>query len=840
MRIIRASLVFACVLSFAGTASGRDGSDAMTLPVPASELADAIGLPRTDANLPLDLVRALYGSGQGTSDADAALAAAQRLLNSTPRGTDRIPLPLGASLWRKQLLAQTAADDRIAAAILGHRASALLYHGLLGIDEDTLRWFGDQPGALDALRKHPGTAAVFARSLHVRGGVVATPGDTEIWTALVGTEPSHAEAFVARLIESRGGRVAYLFDTIMHLDPAHQRFALAPARGENAVKRARALLDAVTESFPTWKIEDRPFVRADVDIGLFLRLVAVTPDGAIQGLASRSVWDRAFDERLGSNVDSGGGGATIDAAWLAGKILRPPASVGRERLDLLLFAQRALPDAASAPVAPLLEALRGFSRYPALMLTLERNGARGVATYASAARTAAVLERDAEAQALCQSALALIDRTRAASTLSPAAAVQLMSALLDVAGADRPSAARISEWIATRLVPALRSEHDIRRDAPVSAETVLVNALGGPASASPPSIEWEGRSYQVDVAAAERRRIERIRKGQSETPLDRALAEAGSGQGVRDLVQSLTGLVYAVAIGDPDGQALTGGAVWRRHRFRPDATTEDTVWRIANESFGTTGWHLIGSLLALDAALPRLALRRLDTSDVPQPTRMSTSDRRTLAMTASFLEAPLLTDAGRDAIAASIARGRERARSLAADASSVDAVCREAGMSEWRTTIVRSLLQAGADRIVSMFTLVELYRLGRPDADAKSWGAAALPLDGSLERRTPEGPWEEFTGRAATGQLGSQFVDVQFRTAEVLAELRLPAAIGRDVAAFAIQDVIDRARPAYFDDFLSIAFAARDLERERFEDYVSALTASGPLIPIAKTRGRQH
>jgi hypothetical protein len=72
------------------------------------------------------------------------------------------------------------------------------------------------------------------------------------------------------------------------------------------------------------------------------------------------------------------------------------------------------------------------------------------------------------------------------------------------------------------------------------------------------------------------------------------------------------------------------------------------------------------------------------------------------------------------------------------------------------------------------------------------------------------------------------------RTAEALSTRRLPAVLARDVVAFAMQEVLDRARPMYFDDLLPIAFVARDLRDEQFDDYVAALTVAGPLVPVAK------
>ena len=845
MRKILTGVAAVAVLLARSSASGQTAPEiGMALPVPALELASAIGLNRVDtANLPLDLVRALYASPETTTDEESALAAVQHLLSSSPRGGDRIALPLGASVWRERILQTKVSDEQLASAILGRRAFALLYYGLLGLDEETLRWLGQNPAALDHLRRHPGATAAFARSIHIRGrsGAILTPGGENadaFWTALVGIEPSRPESFIGHLLEARGGRLAFLFDTVMHLDPAHQKFALVPARGENAIARGRALLDAVADGYASWKVEDRPFTRPDVDAGLLLRLIAVTDDGMIQGLRSRGIWDRAFGDRVESGGE-GGDDRSLDAAWLAGKILRRPATVGRPRLDMFLFAQRALQDASGASAATLLEALRGFAQYPALMLTLERNGVRGVAAYATAARTAAALGHDADALALCQSLLAVIDRARASATISSVVAARLASSLLDRAGSTRSSGVQVSPWVSEQLLPALQTTV-ASRPTPSSAEVIVLNALAGPLAASAPTIEWEGRKYRVDVAAGERRRIALIRQTQAELPLDRALAGATSSRGVHELARSLMGLVYAVALGDPDGQALAGGPVWRRHRFKSDATSEDTAWRIATENFGPDGWHLTGSLLALETSVPRLALRRLDMTDVPPPTRLSTIDRRTLSLTVASIEPPSLTNEEQDAIASAIARGRDRLRALATDRASLPALVRDAALSEWRANGVRWLLDTDAERVPSLFTLAELYRLGQRTASGSAWGAAALPLDGSLGLRPANEPWEEYSGRPATGQLGCQLTDVLLRTAEALAQFRLPAAIARDVAAFAMQEVLDRAQPAYFDDFLSIAFTARDLSRDRFEDYVSALTATGVLTPVANsTTSRQ-
>jgi hypothetical protein len=777
----------------------------------------------------------MYASPRGGETVDApARDEIARLLHAATRGSDRLPLPLTPALWRERLLQEPVPDDRLAEAILGRRIPALVYYGLLGADSGTLLWLTQHPATLDHFRKFPGATAVFARSVRIKNGVVETPGDdsAEVWTALVGAPPSDPDAFIGRLLGARGGRLAFLFDTVMHLDAAHQKFALPAAPGESRTNRARSLLESVAESSTNWKIEERPFARPDVDITLLFRLVRVTDAGVLQGVTSRRIWNRTFgerDESSGSESD-----ASIDAAWLAARVIRQSATVARERLDGFLLAQRVL-DESDARNPSMLDALRGFSRYPALMLTLERCGVRGANHYAAAARMAAAVERDPESLPLAQGLLALIDGARRASTISTPRAAELIASFLEL-NWDRGSAPRLAGWLRDRLLPTLATASS---PSDLDAESLAVRALAGPSRTPVPVVDWEGRRYAVDVAASERTRMTHIRRAQGEAPLGRAIDRATTQAGLRDLAQSLTALIYAVAIGDPDGPAVAGGPVWRRHRFLPEGPggSDDTAWRIATESFGPSGWRLTGSLLALECAMPTLALSRLDTTTIPSGSRLSTSDRRTLMLTVALTEASGLRDADRAAIAAAVARGRERVLALRTDPDGWPAVARDARLSEWRSNAGAWLLPRSPAQALKRFTLAELYRLGDRTDRKDAWGAAASPLDGSLALRLPGDPWEEYAGRPGMGLLGSQLADVSLRTALALDELHLPAAIGRAVLSYAMQDVLDRAQPAHFDDFLAMAFAARDLENDRFEDYVAALTASGPLLPQAAAGG---
>jgi hypothetical protein len=73
--------------------------------------------------------------------------------------------------------------------------------------------------------------------------------------------------------------------------------------------------------------------------------------------------------------------------------------------------------------------------------------------------------------------------------------------------------------------------------------------------------------------------------------------------------------------------------------------------------------------------------------------------------------------------------------------------------------------------------------------------------------------------------------DLNLRVAAALAELKLPAALARGVLAAATQDYVDRVKPLYPDDWLTLVRSAQAFSIERIQDYVAALTINGPLVP---------
>ncbi len=158
---------------------------------------------------------------------------------------------------------------------------------------------------------------------------------------------------------------------------------------------------------------------------------------------------------------------------------------------------------------------------------------------------------------------------------------------------------------------------------------------------------WEGLNYRIDLFAAEHARLKRIRE-QIESPgLDAAIA-AGDPEKIAD---ALLALVYAPALGDPEGPALLGGDIAQRHNFGlvgPAGMRRDFVaWSLPREQVGDgSPWHLEGSIVGLDIALARLALRRIESDEMPSAPTINLNDQLTFARTVMALNPRALTRSG--------------------------------------------------------------------------------------------------------------------------------------------------------------------------------------------------
>ncbi len=518
--------------------------DEMLLPGGARGIAAAVGLdPSTErSRLVLEVTRRLYGDDSEVGDARRSDLLTY-LADVEPPVADEetAPLPLPRRLWEETIIGKPASPGALFGAIVADRQSALLYHGLVSLDEPTLEFLSAEPALLSLIhREHAAVFATLGRSLHVHGGVVQVPGGAEavpVWETLVGARVADAGGFVDGLLRRDQGRLAFLYDTVEHLDTGRARYVLGSWVRDAA--RARDTLEALSVVFATvnaeWQLSEQPFRRPARAPALLLRLIVTLADGRPGPPAWHGLWEAAFDrddlpgepQRELRALDPAG---LVDSAWLAERIFLGPLANRRDRLDAFLFAQRVFSDAPLETAPDLLVTLRGFATYRTLMLTLERIGVAAPEIYAAAARHAARLgsirDRRTAATSLAQfqACLSVVDRAHRRHTLDRPTARSLARSLIDVRPrSDGSYGSRIADWLQATLLPALPPPPDPEPET-ARAEATILGALAGPSGLIPEPIAWEGLTFRVDPAAAERIRLARIRGRQDGGSLDTALA----------------------------------------------------------------------------------------------------------------------------------------------------------------------------------------------------------------------------------------------------------------------------------------------------------------------------
>ncbi len=773
-----------------------------------------------------------------------------------------VPLPLDASIWRETLLGRPVADQNLIEAILSDRTSALLYHGLFALDDDTLAWLGPERDTLRVLARHPGAFSAFGSRLRVQAGKVIVPGGPEaepIWQAIIGADPGKPAAFIRRLFDDEAGYRIWFYDSLAQLDPPRLRFALGlslpPA---TRIERVRALLDLFEHSGTEWRPEVQPFTRRPLDPALTLATVLVDSEGTLTGPSQRAFWDRVFAD--GSITSDGamneratnGDANPIDAAWLVGRVHRSPFDIGRRRLETFHFGQRLFGGRRDVDLV-MLTALRAHAAFPALLLTLERAGVNDPATIGAVVARAEALngigddQRRQYATLQFQAMLALLERMARAGSLSHGDVTTAINSLAHVKTTNRGYEGGLGVWIKETLFARLP---ETPRETPDAIEDAMLGSIAGAKAGDAPTrvVEWEGRSYRVSSGAAEAWRLRRVRSRQGGLSLSDALAaleKQKNDAGERGLANTLTSMVYAACLGDPEGPALAAGNIALHHDLGASTPLGTrAAWQVPTDSHTAKGWKVTGSLLGLDVPLARMWLRRMDSTVMPPEPRMVSAERQVTALSVALLNVSALTDAARDEIAAALARGRARVDALTGDRADIERVAADAGLSAWRREALAWTIVHDRERVPMQLSLVDMMWIGKPrmsDAIAlDAWGAAVMPLNGCLCLAMPRAqPWEALIGRPALGLLATRGADVAILVADTLASLKMPAELAPGVIAFAMQEVMDQARPAHFDDWPEFSRAAIAVPRDRLVDYIAAQTAGGALMP-AKTGDRQH
>lgn len=807
---------------------------------PALLQAAGVRVPVEPERALLALIRQLHVGRGRPEQIDASIATASR--QARPGQAEPVPALLPADVWRRAVFGRDIPEEQLAGAILRDRKASFLYYGLFALDDETLSYLASSPGLLATLYKRLAVPfAACSEGIRVRGGRVLVPGGASAeaaWERTLLASPGDPVRFVTSLLERPEGRAAQLFEALGRLDPPRLAFALGPNASDVAA------LVAASEEFDAYL--QPPFGSwSDVDVSFLLQEVGVTADGRMAPPRGRAFWAAALSGEARNVEPSSAGEAT--AAWLVARFAAMPLSERRGRFDALRFAQRLAAGSPGGqdgdgrwPEGAWLEAASSFPSWQTLFLTLEQVGATDPGDYRAAARAAAGVTAGRGAAgasrrlAIFQSAIALVAHLARVGTLAPPAALDLLRDLFARGPLpDDRFAPAMSEWIEHRLLPRLPDAGE-----GLGAEERLLDALAGPvAGPQRAAVEWEGRQYVVDLAAAERERLASVRDGQGGPTLDDAIGQPRPGDARRPdlaarLADVLVAHVYALS-SDPDAPMVAGDGPWRRHDFALSGGGGVGPWLFARQKAGRGA---AGSLLGIERALAREALRPTMMGLPPRPPTLSLEDATGLAESVVALNPFRLDDEGRDRVAAALRAGRDRLSDAARQPEALEALLASAGVDGIRRRLAGLAAAGDRSRVFDYVSLSEVLHLGSaheriPDAVADSWGPAARLVDGSLGQRMPVHlAWRERSGRPGSGLLSAYAADLQLRVAEWLAERRLPAALAGAILSRAVWDLSMTVQAAGADDWLPVVRAGQAVPAQRFEDYVSALAAGGPLV----------
>jgi hypothetical protein len=318
--------------------------------------------------------------------------------------------------------------------------------------------------------------------------------------------------------------------------------------------------------------------------------------------------------------------------------------------------------------------------------------------------------------------------------------------------------------------------------------------------------------------------------------------------------------LYAAHIRNPGSSVLLGRDPANRHD--PGWTSYGdrftVMWGAPREQVGVPGepWHVRGGLLGLELALWRSS-RPFDGVEGARPIAggnsvpgqqasgsvLASADLAALRMAPMLFDAFTASDEETREIAGRLREGRRKVSGLASSgaASDFDEIVAPANLTGWRVQALTWVLAHDKESAESLFSLSELLAIGGDgassvlsDGSAPSpgaldrWGTPMVNLDGSLRLRLerPE-PWENYAGRLGAGFLAARSSDIIVRLAELLAEMKVPAALALDLMPVAVQEVIAGARLLDGDDYLSLQSHAMALSAERLSEQVSAIADSG-------------
>jgi len=779
-----------------------------------------------------------------------------------------IAAPLTAGHWRDVLQLNDKAD--LFGALINNRPAMLVCAATASTDPSIRALLERDRGLLRFIvRTAPSAYWVAARGLRLDTDRIAVPGGaaTEpLWEALTAVKVTRPADFVRALLTKDAGRLAWFYDAVGTMSAERLALAMGPPPVELQTEALRALYDAFRNADSNWKLEEHPFLRGTTDPWIVSTHIGIVGND-VAAPAQLWLWDALFDrsdfsrrsfasmiERHQRDAAARAEANTpVTLAWLTQKIATAAAKERRDRFEMVRFAQGVFAAADGDDLVDVAVALGGYRRYRAPLLTLDRMHITSPRVYARIVEAARRIDEDLSgrdernAVIAFQFAIAVLERARLTGAMDVAATDRLLRSIADAidppAGASKPKDGRpftvITQWMWTTMLQALPPlvQPDQWTGSKTAYESRLLQTLAGnPAITDAPTVTWEGLDYRVEFFSGEHVRLKRIRE-QIESPGLDAAIEANDED---KIASALLTLIYTPALGDPEGPALLGGDIAQRHNFGLTGAAgmrrDFLPWALPREQVGDgSPWHVEGSILGLDIALARLALRRIADNEMPVAPTINLNDQLTFSRTVMTLNPLALQDADRDRIVASIARGRARVAAAGSNLNAVLALAEEAQLP----AIVRQTLPWTLTRMPgtapALFVLRDFFWLGKPDlpkATLDHWGVYSESLDNRLRTAMPAAaPWDNYGGRADGGLIATQAPDLVLRMAQETATLRLPAQLVPGLLMYAAQDYWHDVESRFPDDWPAMTRQALALSSSRVEDYVAALAGGGPLRP---------
>ena len=749
--------------------------------------------------------------------------------------------PFSDQVWRRILPLEPEAD--LFTAIVKNRGALLVAGAALEAGPGVREWLAGEPRLLTQIvREWPGAFAQAATALARAPGGWAVPGDERAWTSLVGAAPSRADEFLRRLLARDQGQLARFFTTLASLPEARRTALLQGAPGEDPTTLLASLYDAAREADAPWEPNQHPYQLSYADLPSVLHALSDLSTDRLP--ATAGLWPAFVTTTIESREDATSvlrrERSTAPFAATVRGLLRGTPRERRDRIAMLSIARRVWDDDGPAEAqADLIYALGHFRRYRGLLLMLDRIGVRAPRVWARLVDAARHVDGGSGGEralrlSLVQSALAVVERTALVGSIAAEPRDAVLLALADAVEAGPSSPAGVRQWLIDSLIPALPPlTRPDRYSGATAYESRLLQALAGPPKVSGPQVTWEGLAYTVDYAAAEHQRILRIREQLPTPGLDAALEKSDP----KLLAAALVALVYAPALGDPEGAVTLSPDVVQRHDLLGARSMgREFAWMPAIERSGSGApWHIAGSLIGLDLALARSALRRVTPDEMPPVPTINLNDELTLARTAVSLQPRDFDDGTHAAIAAAMGRGRARVRDAGNDPLAVRRLTDEVAMPAAIRHALSWTLTSFPGAANGLFSLRDLLWLGHPGVDPVTlarWGVIGDSVDGRLTTRfDPPIAWDRLAGRPDTGVLATQVPDLTLRLAEVTAALHMPAALIPSLLLYATQDYWHEVEARFADDWPALTHGATSLPASKIEDYIAALGSGGPLRP---------